>query len=103
MAKSALGIDNIDFKMHPGYDLEIDKVVIQGMGATWFFCSQDNLVYDKNTGTTIIDVSFYSDCTYTVAGRSYRYVIVDNEDGTFKIISILKTYDSGLPMAYGSI
>lgn len=103
MTKSALGIENIDFKMHPGYDAESSEVIIYGMGGVWFFCSQDNLVYDEQTGITNVDVSFYSDCAYTVAGRSYQYEIIDNKDGTFKIKSIKKTYDSGLPMASGSV
>ena len=103
MTKSALGIENIDFTMHQGYDVESDSVIIYGMGGTWFFCSQDNLVYDEQTGITIVDVSFYLDCAYTVVGRSYQFEMMDNGDGTFRIKSVKKTYDSGLPLAYGSI
>lgn len=72
-----------------------------GHGGSWLYPLMT--AYEETDSELIIDIDYYGDTGYFICAKSCEYTLELRDDGGFKLKSIVNTYDSGYPVAVGSI
>ncbi len=101
-ADKILGIKEIDFKGHRNFNENTNEVGYDFLGGYWMYASEDFREYDENTNTYEIELTYYSDAAYYLPAMTLKFQIKENPDGSLRILSVEKIYDSGLSPASGS-
>jgi len=101
-ADKILGIKEIDFKGHRNFNENTNEVGYEFLGGYWMYAAEDFREYDENTKMYEIKITYYSDAVYYLPAMKLKFQIKENPDGSLRILSVEKIYDSGLSPASGS-
>lgn len=101
-ADKILGIKEIDFKGHRNFNENTNEVGYEFLGGYWMYASEDYRKYGNSTKTYEIEITYYSDSAYYLPALTLKFHLKENPDGSLRILSVEKIYDSGLSPASGS-
>ncbi len=99
-AKRVLGITKIDLKKYSYY------IESEGTVSTWstagisYFGSVVSREYDPQTRQSTIILDYYSDSAHLLKGKTVKFIVKENEDKSFTMLSTEILYDSGVDLPY---
>ena len=99
-AEKLLGISNLDFTVLPSYNKAKNTVSNKRTKYCWGYAALADEQYDSENGIHRVTIDWYSDTILLAKARSIDYVLLDNPDGSIRLYSTEKTYDSGEPIAF---
>ncbi len=56
--------------------------------------------YDPQTKQSAITLDYYSDSAHLLKGKTVKFIVKENEDKSFTMLSIEVLYDSDLELTY---
>ena len=99
-AKKVLGITEIDLQKYNQYH-EDDRTVSTRMTSGIVHCgSLSSREYDPQTKQSAITLDYYSDSAHLLKGKTVKFIVKENEDKSFTMLSIEVLYDSDLELTY---
>lgn len=102
-AEKVLGITGVDFTKSQFYNAEKDAIVHDDHGGSWNYCTLVSEEYDEESKLHTVVLDFYADVSYLVKAKTVKYIVKENEDGSFRLLSTENLFDSGYEAARGSI
>lgn len=82
---------------------QLKMAVPVSRGGRWVYSVITESEFDPNTKQYTITFDLYSDTICWVVGKTVQYKLSENEDGSFRLLSVEVLYDSGINIQVGSI
>ena len=82
---------------------QLKMVVPVSRDGRWVYSVITESEFDPNTKQYTITFDLYSDTICWVVGKTVQYKLSENEDGSFRLLSVEVLYDSGINIQVGSI
>lgn len=98
-AKNVLGITELDVTKSKFYDQHMDLERIEILSGNWSACSLASEEFDSKSKQRIIIIDYYTDGAYLLKAKTMKYVVRENVDNSFTLISTELIYDSGYEIA----
>ena len=103
LTKSVLGISGLDFTKSTNYNKDEDSLYLYSPSGIWITCSLESNQFNPNTKIRTIVIDYYSDSAYIKKAKTIKYIIKENEDATFTLVSTELLFDMGIELASGLI
>lgn len=97
-AERLLGIKELDFTSLPSYNKAKDTVSNTRTRYSWGYAKLADEQFSD--GAYRVTIDWYSDAILLAKARSIDYYLVDNPDGSIRLISTDETFNSGDPIAF---
>lgn len=94
-AEKLLGITDLDFSGIPLYNSGEDTLKNNILKYSWGYAILDSEEYDEENGVHTVVMDWYADTIFLSKAFSVKYTLSDNSDGTMRLLSSEKLYDSG--------
>lgn len=102
--EKVFGMDlrDVDITQYSEYQ-RTQMVVPVPRGGRWVYSVITESEFDPDTKQYTITFDLYSDTICWVIGKTVQYKLSENEDGSFRLLSVEVLYDSGIDIQVGSI
>lgn len=100
-AERFLGITNYDFKDSPQYNSQRNEFMERFLGAHWKYSTFIESSVDENNIHTVV-IDWYADKICWAKAYTFKYMVQENDDGSFKMLSVEKLFGTGYEIAGGS-
>lgn len=94
-SEKLLGITELDFSGITIYNAEDNTLKNNILKYSWGYATLDSEQYDKENGVHTVVMDWYADTIFLSKAFTVKYTLSDNGDGTMRLLSSEKIYDSG--------
>lgn len=94
-AEKLLGITELDFTGITLYNAGDDTLKNNILKYSWGYATLESEQYDEDNGVHTVVIDWYADTIFLSKAFTVKYTLSDNSDGTMRLLSSEKIYDSG--------
>lgn len=95
LAEKTLGITTLDLGRYEKYNKESGTITHSGGGLPGYFGALSSREYNPITKQSVMTIDFYADSGFLLVGKTMQYVVRENDDKSYSLLSVNLKYDSG--------